>query len=320
MADSLRTPSTFLAVGVVVAAIFGYILGSDAKVSAGNGHASTSTVTVTHPLFAGNLILEAPEGWQNATGSPGIPGLAIAHAVSIAPTGSAAQTGLLTGQLPGGEPSPLPAAFLSRLSATPRGEVVNLPQSEAFRYSNVTVPGFRGSLTLYVIPSPGGDPTALACYAPQANAAVLRSCEQIATTLRLVAQGATSDLVPNTGYASSVSATVAGVDRERTALRRQMQTGATLASVQHLATRLGRAFSNTKSGLAQLEPPLVAGRAQSALIVALAQAGKAYGALAAAAGAGQQGSYEAARTQVTEAESQVDAALANFALLGYARP
>jgi len=319
MADSLRSPSTFLAVGVVIAAIFGYLLGSDANVSS-RGHAVSAPAVSTHQLFAGNLILEAPGGWQTAAGSPDIPGLAIAHTVSLAPATSAAQLGLLTGQLPSGEPSPLPAALLAKLGASPRAEVVNLPQSEAFRYSNLTVPGFDRLLTLYVIPSPGGNPTALACYAPESGVAAMRTCEEIVTTLRPVAQSTTVDLAPDTAYATSVSATVGVVDSERAALRHEMQTGATLATVQRLATRLGRAFAHAKVLLAQLEPPLVAGRAQSALLIAMGHAGTAYGALAAAAGAGQQGSYEAARAQVYEAETHVDAALASFALLGYGHP
>ncbi len=308
MAASLRSPSSLLAVGVVVAAIFGYLLGSGAKVADTHQHQAAASAP-TRPLFAGSVILEAPIGWQSASGAPAIPGLPIVHPVSVAP-----------GQLAEGGPAPLPATFLAQLSAPPRAEVVSLPQSQAYRYSQLHVRGIAQLVSVYVIPSPGGAPSVLACYVPASALAELRTCEQIVTTLRPVATTSTDDLTPNTAFAEAVSAAVGGVDSERVALRREMQTGANVVTVARAAARLAHSFASSSAVVARLEPPLVAGPAQVALATAMKRAGSAYAALAAAASARNEGSYESARAQVGEAEAGVDGALQGFALLGYAHP
>jgi hypothetical protein len=309
--------SLLLALGFVIVAVLGYEVGIGANGVTGHVRTSAPPVAQLHPAFAANVLLESSAGWKEAGGAPAIPGLSIAHAVVFAPRTSAASAGLLTGQLAAGEPTPLPAAFVQRLRGVPQTDVVSLAQTEAFRYSHLSVPGFSLPLTLYVIPSPGASPTVLACYATAALAADLRTCERIVATLRPVGQTSGIDLTPDAGYAARVSAAVGALDLQRVTIRREMHAGATLATVQRLASRLAEGFARAAASLAQLEAAPAAGQAQAVLSRSIMRGHDAYAALAAAAGSRSLSAYDTARSQVYEAESAVSAALEDFALLGY---
>jgi len=294
---------------LLVVAVLGYV--------AGHRRSTAAPVQQARPAFAGRVVVEYPSGWQRVAAAPEVPGLTIGHPVAFAPDGNAAHAGLITGQLPGGEPAPLPAAFLARLGGLPQTAVVDFVETEAYRYSQLSIPGFGRMLTLYVIPSPGGDPAALACYASPAFAAYMRTCEQIVATLSLAGQQRSYELTPDAGYAGRVSALVGALDRRRLQLRRQMSRNATLAAVQSLAGRLADTFAAAAASLAALEAPAAVAQAQAALSASLLRAHGAYTALAAATQAGSLASYEVAQKQVYAAEASVDAALESFALLGY---
>jgi hypothetical protein len=311
-----RSLSTFLAVGVVVVAIVGYVVGVRGN---GSGHKRPAPASTQQlrPAFAASVLLESPSGWLTTPATRTIPALPMEHAVLFAPRGDASQAGLLTGQLGGGEPSPLPAAFVERLRDLPRTEVVNLSQGEAYRYSHVSLPGFERLLTIYVIPRSGGGPTALACYATARYAHEIRTCEQIVSTMRPVGQSSTEVLAPDPEYARRVSATVAALDRERDTVRRAVRDGATGPKIARLATRLSQSFARAAVAIGALEPSLAAGQAQAELSRAMQRARDAYKALAAAAGSGETAAYESASVQAAAAEASIGSALKGYSLLGY---
>jgi hypothetical protein len=315
MLESNRGLSTVLAVGVVVVAVLGYVLGAHSKSTP--AHDRSSSHGELRPTFAASVLVESPSGWKPALPVPAVPGLTIIHPVAFAPLGNPAHAGLVTGQLQGGEPTPLPAAFVAQLAVLPETQVVSLSQTEAFRYSGVSLPGFLRSLTIFAIPNPGSNPTVLVCYADAAAAADMHTCEQIVASLRPVGQTGANDLTPDPAYASSVSSAIMTLDGLRLTLRQQMRLGATLPSVQRLATRLKDGFVAAVASLARLEAPVAAGQAHAALSRAVLGARDAYAALAAAAAARSLARYEAARARVYEAEAQVDSSLQSFALLGY---
>ena len=267
---------------------------------------------------AASVLLEYPADWRPAAAAPEIPGLSITHPVALAPNGDVAHAGLVAGQLGGGEASPLPAQFVARLRALPATEVVNLVATQAYRYSQLSVPGFDRMLTLYVIPNPGGNPRVLACYASAGFAAYMRTCEQIVATLRLEGQPPSYGLAPDPGYARHVGALIEVLNGERVTLREGMRRKVTLATVQSLATRLAHGFASAAASLSSLEPTLAVAQARAMLYGSILRARDAYAALAAAAGAGSQSRYSAARAQVYEAEANINTALESFALLGYA--
>lgn len=294
---------------LVAVAILGYVAGH----SRSQGPSSEKLRTAR----TANAVIDYPAGWRPVAGAPGIPGLAIVRPMVLAPEGDAAHAGLLVGSLPRGELSPLPGRFVSSLRRLPDTAVVNLLEIQAYKYEHVSVPGFDKTLTIFVIPNPGGDPTALACYAPSVASVEMRTCEQTVATVTLVGQSQTYELTPEPSYARKISASISSLDRLRAELKRELRPQVSAAAVQQLASRLAGGFSHAAASLSALEPAFAAGQAQAALSGSILQARDAYGALAAAAGEESASGYAAARRRITEAESDVDWALENYALLGY---
>lgn len=317
MSRSTRGLLPLAAFVLAAVAILGYM--------AGYRRAPAATPTVTHrettrTVSDAGVLLEYPADWQPAKAVAAVPGLPIARPLLLAPGGDAARAGLLAGELPSGEPGPLPARFLALMHGTPHTEVVNLIDGQAFRYSHVEVAGYDRALDLYVILYAGRSPTALACYASQARSSTyLSQCEQIVAGLTPLGQSSTYDLTPDTGYAQRLGTLIEGLNRERLTLRREMRAQPTPAAVGRFATSLADRFAAAASSLALLESSPVAGPTQTALASSILRARDTYRALAAASAAPGQVGYPAALLQVGAAEAGVDTALESFALLGYSR-
>jgi hypothetical protein len=295
---------------LVVVAIVGYLLG----IHRSSAPSIPSASGAQRVASGASVILEYPASWQPAASPPTLPGLAFSTPLLLAPAGRAAQAGLLSGQLPAGAPSPLPVSFLALLHVVPHVEVVNLAHLQAFRFSGLS--GYERSLDIYVIPTPGGSPTALVCYAPTGTTSYLDQCEQIVASVTLVAQ-TTYNLSPSAGYASQLAALIAALEKERLALRREIHASRALRAAGSPASRLADRFGSAVTALTALEAPQAASAAQAALVIALTQARAAYTALAGAARAEDAASYSTAESQVSAAERAVDSALENYALLGY---
>jgi hypothetical protein len=294
---------------LVAVAVLGYVAGH----SGSHGQSSEKLRTAT----SANVVVDYPAGWEPVARAPAIPSLAIVRPIVLAPHGNPANAALLVGSFPRGELSPLPGRFVSSLRRLPDTKVVNLLEIQAYKYDRVSVPGFAKALTIFVIPNPGGDPTALACYAPSAHSIDMQTCEQTVATVTLVGQSQTYELTPEPNYARKISASVASLDRLRAALRRELRLQVTAASVQRLAARLADGLSHAATSLSGLEPAFAAGQAQAALSASILRARDAYSALAAAAGEESAIRYAAARKRISAAESAIDWALENYALLGY---
>jgi hypothetical protein len=295
---------------LVAVAFLGYQVGhkrSHATPEVKNRTISTASISLTYP-----------PGWRPAAAAPTIPGLSLAHPVVLAPDGDAAHAGLVTGQLPANEPSPLPGRFLAAIGSLPNTEVVDLVETQSYRYGRLHVKGFDRAISLFTIPNPGSNPTALLCYASAAFSAEMRTCEQIVAKLTVVGQPPNYDLVPESGYAGRLGASIGALDEQRVKLRSEMSSGVAPATVQRLATRLAAGFAHAAASLLLLEQPsLAAGQEQAALSRSLLRARDAYTALAAAAAGESSPRAAAARKQVDEAERDINTALENFALLGY---
>jgi hypothetical protein len=308
--NGYRRPfSATVALLLAAAAILGYLAGH----SRSNGGSREEMLT----LSAANVQLEYPSSWQRSSAAPAIPGLSMADATALAPRGDGAQVGLLVGQLPEGEPSPLPGPFVAQMRQLPDAEVVNLAEIQAYRYAQLSIPGFDRALTIYAIPDPGGEGTVLACYSSARFSDYLRVCQQIVETVTRVGQDQLYELTPEPAYARELSASLGMLNVQRVAVRREMGTRATPATVQRLAARLAEAFASAGASLSALEPPLATHQAQTTLSDSISRAHEAYDALAAATGDESTARFAIARTQVYEAEASVNSALERFALLGY---
>jgi hypothetical protein len=295
---------------LLVVAIVAYLIGSHRSSSPSPPSGSGAPAGATRIASGSNVLLEYPAGWQTAGAAPAFPGLAIVHPLVLAPGGHASQAGLLSGQLPAGQPSPLPTSFVALLHDVPHTEVVSLGNGEAYRYSGII--GYQRRLDVYVVPTVGASPTALVCYAARGYSSYLQPCEQIVAKATVVTQNSYS-LSPDATYASQLSGLISSLDKERVALRAQMH--AQPEMVATLATRLAARFADTAAAVAGLEPPLPASAAQATLASSLQHARDAYTALAVAAS--EPVGYASAEPQVNAAETTVDAALENYALLGY---
>jgi len=293
----------------VAVAIIGFLVGHRGSHTAPPERLLTASVA--------NVLLNYPSAWQTSATAPEIHGLALTRRLVLAPAGNAGHAALIAGALPGGEPSPLPRPFLAGMTKLPHTEVVNLLGNQAYRYSQLSVPGLSGEMTLYTIPNPGGEATALACYASSGFAAAMRTCEHIVFTLTLVGQSQSYDLSPSQTYAHQLTTSISALDSQRVALRREMSLQAPSVTLAQKATNLASVFAHAAESLSALEPSLAVGRTQAALAAALVQARDAYNAFATAVNEGGPAGLTAARQRVYEAEKAVDGSLEAFALLGY---
>lgn len=313
-AEARKLPPVLVPLLVAVA-ILGYLAGIRRETT-------TSPATLgahAHVASSTNLLLEYPAGWQPAASAPAIPGLSITRPVVLAPSGRAAEAGLVSGTLPAaGEPGLLPATFLDRLSRLPSTQVVDLIDGQAYRHAGLTLPGYGRRLELYLMPNTGAGPTVLACYATPALASYMDQCQEIVARITLVGQPA-SNLNPDPTYAQQLSALISSLDRARVKLRRQMATGASAATVGSAASSLAQRFTSADSSLVGLQPPFVAALAQAALSGSILRVRDAYVGLGQAATAGSLSAYQAASERVRATEAQMDRALQSFALLGYSR-
>ena len=211
---------------------------------------------------------------------------------------------------------PLPAAFMKLLSGTPKTEVLNLLDVQAYRYTGVTLNGFGRALIVYVIPTPAGRSTVLVCYAEGSASPYLAQCEDIVASLSLVGEPA-AELRPDNTYGIELAAVVKRLDSDRRVLRALMSAGEPPSEVADLAVDLAGHFDQAKTALAAIEPPLAASATQTLLVKAIDSAREAYEALASAARDGSLVQYETARQGVETAEGKLDLALQSFVLLGY---
>lgn len=298
---------------LVALAILGYVLGH------GGHHASVSPAAevANRTLLTSSVLLSYPADWAPARSAPTIPGLALSGPARIAPHGDGAGAGLLTGQMLGGEASPLPGSLLARLRGLPAAGVVNLAETQAYRYSKLSVAGFDRALTLYAIPGPAGNPTAIACYASTAAASEMRTCEGIVASLQLQFAPQSYILTPDPEYARMLSRSVEAVEARRLALRGSPRGRGSQPMSPRVAAQLARTMSGAAASLSTMQAPPAVSQAQALLSRSLGQAGDAYDALAAAAGGRSRSAYAAARSRVYAAESAVTTALRGFALFGY---
>jgi hypothetical protein len=305
---ALPAPRTIVPL-LLAAAVIGYLVGhSGAGPRAKAGHA--------HVGKTANVLIEYPAGWTAVASGPEIPGLDLTQARRLAPHG-ASNAGLLVGVLPAREPAPLPATLLEQVRRQPQTSIVNLAELQAYRYAHLSVRSFAGALTVFVVPNPAGQATALACYAPSPGSADMRECEQIAASASLPGQPQTYRLTPEAGYARSISDAIGTLDGLRASLAHVLSPQVSAATAERLARRLASAYAAAAASIAPLEATQVSQRAQEALVSAINLAGSGYTALAVAAAERNATAYTAAQARIAAAEAAVDRALENFVLLGY---
>jgi hypothetical protein len=313
MRDGSRILRPVLAPVLVVAAIFGYLVGVHHSASASAAERKTGRSQIASGQ---SVILEYPATWETTHGSSAsVPGLPVKDPLTLAPTGNSSQAGLIAGQL-AIQAEPLPSEFLAMLSEPPKTEVLDLLDVQAYRYSSIDISGSTRALVVYVVPTAEGHAIALICYADSANSAYLEQCNSIVATLSLVGQPAT-ELRPDATYAAHLDATIRNLDLQRVELRKRLAGGVTPNGVALLANRLAGDFDAAQASIAKLEAPLAAAATQAALVHGLERGRDTYSELAQGAEDGDWARYELARQNVEAAEDEVNLALEGYGLLGY---
>ncbi len=302
-------PLTLL--GLVLVAVAGYLAGSHRSPVA----ATPDPPSAARVLSNSGVLLEYPLDWQRSASSVSIPGLVLTNPVTLFPPG-VRTAGLLSGHLASSGSAPLPAAFIARLRKVPHTEIVDLVSTQAYRYSQLEVQGYTGSLDLYVIPVAGGGEGVVGCFGPQPLTPAGQQCERIVSTLALTGPS-TSTLAAEPTYATKLATLVDSIDAERARARKEMSSSGSAATIAEDAASLASHLSSAAASLETFEPPALVAAAGAALASALRGAAQSYSALSEAARAESVSSYDAARTRVVSAEGGVDRALETFSLLGY---
>jgi hypothetical protein len=288
-------------------ALVGYLLG--------HRHSSPAPARLA---YGKSVLLEYPTGWRqvSAAAAPNIPGLPITDTLVLAPGGHAASAGLISGQIPASATSQLPSVFLSELHNLPHTEVLDLLHAQAYRYSQLTIPGYAPALALYAIPTPGTSHAVLACYAPAPTSRYMRQCQRIVAGLTL-ADERPGDLAPEASYAGPLDQLINTLNLARSKLRSSMRAQVAASAQSGLASELAHSYATAVKSLSALEPPPPVGPDQAALTTAMLRSQLNYEVLAAAALSGDRKVYLEAQARIGAAEANVNAALQSFALVGY---
>ncbi len=306
-----RVVHPLVVLALILVAAAGYLAGSRRS----NGSAVASDPpSVSRSLNHAGLLLEYPADWRQVT-QPSIPGLKLSRAVALAPA-KGTEGGLITGEIPAGEPGPLPTPLLARLRKPPHVEVVNLVSTQAYRYSELRLAGYSGSLDIYAIPATAGGDRAIACFGRTRLEAVVQECERVVSGVAITGPP-TASLTPEPVYAKALAAVLSTLSAERLRARVMMSHTTAPAVLAASASGLAGRMSSAASSLGALQPPQAAAAAGAALAAALRKASRAYSALAAASRSEELSSYREARAAVAPAESKVDLALRELVLLGY---
>ena len=298
-------------------AIVGYLAGHGRATAAPVENTREASNAVTTLNYASNFA------WYAASAAPRVPGLSIAQPLVLAPNGDGADGGLIVGQLLDGESSPLPPQLLAHLRQLPNTDVVDFSDTQAYRYSPLSVTGSRERLALYTIPNSATGMTAVVCYASAGFPGYMRACERLVATLTIqtgkpqVEVRNPDPLTPDAAYGRHIAAVIARVDALLLALRPEIHSGVSRDTVASLANRAAEGLTGAVKSLSALRSPLSARRVHIALSESLAQARVGYSALGAAVSTGDAAAYAAARAQVYSAEAGLSTALRDFTLLGY---
>jgi hypothetical protein len=302
---------------LVTVAILGYLIGGRSS------NASAPETMHEASNAATSLTYAAASGWTPAPAARAVPGISISQPLVLGPRGDATHTGLIVGQLLGSESNPLPSKLLEGLRETPATDVVNLSNTQAYRYSQVKLAGSDRQLTLYTIPTSADTTEAIVCYASAGSSGTLHACEQLAGTLS-IATGrpqaevrADQTLTPQAGYGSQIRAAVARVNQLLGTIRPEIRPGILRATASSSARRLSEGLAVSATSLAALSPPPAAAGAHAALSASLTRTRTAYAALSGALLAESTPRYDAARARIDTAEAALNAAIKNVTLLGY---
>ena len=184
-------------------------------------------------------------GWLPASAAPTIPGLVGGPAARAGPGWQRRTRGPRRREDARQRIRPVPPQFLTALREPPDTEVVDLLNTQAYRYSGLGVASSGLALTLYTIPTSATSTTAIVCYAQRRvleRSAGVRTARRHAHDRDDQPAGRSADLSvadPPAGLRTQISAIASRVNALLGTLRPQLRQG---ASTSHGRSRPPRAW------------------------------------------------------------------------------
>ncbi|MHB8241292.1 MAG: hypothetical protein ACYDHN_04815 [Solirubrobacteraceae bacterium] len=297
--------------GVVLLAIagLGYLIGYDSAGSGGRPAVLTSAISNV-------ASLGHPPSWQTSTLPRAYGALtsSMRRPVVLSPRGESSQAGLIVGMTKRSD-SPLPRTLLTRVSGTPRAEVVLMVTAQAYRYRDLQMNTPHMRLTAFAVPIGVNQEALEICYSRSTVEKVKHECEQIAEGLAV--QGEPVELTSYGHLVGVLRSIIPPLLAQRLAVRRQMHAAGSGPTQATLAARMAGAFGATASRLSSLPPLVTSEKALTHLTEALRAAQSAYAAYAHDVRTGQELDYLSALRTIDAAEARLRSALSNLALVGY---
>jgi hypothetical protein len=262
------------------------------------------------------LSLAVPPGWKTAERMPETR-LPLSDAVALAPGGRSDRPSVVYGVMradSAANSALLPAPFLASLGQ-PAGQLPPRTRTTlranalpAWRYRDLRPLGSSRALTIYVVPTTAGVATVACLASPGAAAAPAKTCDAIASTLRL--RSATPyPIGPSRGYAAAVTHTLNGLQHAVGAHGGALEQAQTDRARSQAAAALARDYRRSARTLEALTLSPSDRTANARLVSVLRQVGDAYVAVAHAA-ATSDAAFGRARATAAGREKDIDGAIA----------
>jgi hypothetical protein len=288
----------------VLAVVAGFAIGGSGSKSKG------SAATLPQSASASAVQLSFPAGWKRVAGAPAIRGLDFTDPLVL--EGGAAAPGRLTA----GEVDATGATLLPAALHAGRGQAVSLGGLQALRYRAVRAPGSSTPMTVYAVPTTSGVATIACSPGATGAAAFLRTCDQVAGTLRLIGVKA-YPLGPSSAHARALTRELSALKTRRAGAERALAAAGTPKAQAAAAATLAGYYRTASRRLDRLAVTPYAKAAHGRVVFALRSIGDAYAAAASAARSGDGAAYARARTDVRHGGQALGRALAALKALGY---
>jgi hypothetical protein len=278
---------------LVVAAVAGFLIGREARADPKQPRAVRS----------GPFALEVPATWRERSRQVAIPGLILRGRVDLAPPAAEAKGTLVVGVARADDGSLLPATLVPH----PRpSRAVRLANLQALRYDGLRPLDFEGPIDVYAAPTPHGVLTAVCAGT---DPGFLRACRAAVATLRLP-RGKSYALGPDRALHDAVGGLLRDLNEVRDSRASAMERARRPQAQAAAATAVARAYKAGVRRAEQASRNPASAEARAWLADSLDKAAAAWGALASAAGAGDDVGYRFARLRVAFSESWVGMAAA----------
>jgi hypothetical protein len=273
----------------------GFLIG---KATAGDDEAPP---TGADTVSAGDLSVQAPPGWSEASQPADILGLR--RAATILPGGTEGGGSVTVGTSTATGPALLPKGLVK---TAPDPTAVELGDLKALRYSTLKPGNGESDLRLYVAPFTGGV-AAVACPLPEEEArSFVTHCDRIAGSLEL-RKGEPIPLGPDNDYERALDKAITTLNKSAKGSAAALRNADTARGQAQAARSLRATYRRAAGSLRNVtDNPQVS---NAAIVAALNALANAYGRLATAAQAENEAAYAAARARIADGEKRLKQAL-----------